>query len=456
MKANQYDLCVIGAGSGGVRAARMAATQGAKVVIVEDKPLGGTCVNLGCVPKKLFVYASRFKDSFDYAAGYGWTLPAQPSFYWQKLLEEKNKEINRLNNIYESILLKAGVELIRGRAKFNQSGQIEVNSQTVQSKNYLVCTGGKPFVPQVPGREHVVTSDQLFHLKELPKRIMICGAGYIALEFAGIFNGLGVDTLVVNRGDKLLKSFDKDIQSFLAPEMEKKGVKFKSNHSIVKIDKISHGYRVHFEQGGYEDTDLVVYATGRVPNSSNLGLEHVGVETDERGAIKVDEYFQTSNKFIFALGDVINKVQLTPVAIGEAMVFVANLFNAEKKTMDYRYIPTAVFCQPNIGTVGYSEQEAGAKFKKLAVYKNEFRAMKHTLSGSSERSLMKMIVDLESNRVVGLHVVGEDAGEIVQGFAVALKAGLTKEAFDNTVGIHPTSAEELVTMREVSYTVESP
>ena len=441
-----YDLFVIGAGSGGVRASRMASSLGAKVAVAEDRYLGGTCVNVGCVPKKLMVYASHFSEDFENAEGFGWSVGAR-TFDWAALIAAKDKEISRLNDIYANLLDGAGVDLINGTASLEDAHTVRVGDKTYSAERILVAPGGWPSVPEIPGNEHIITSNEVFHLKELPERVLVVGGGYIAVEFAGIFNGLGRKVTQLYRGPMFLRGFDDDIREYLAGEIVKKGIDLRLNSNIASIEKLAGGYKAILEDGSSIDTDLIMYATGRHPKTEGLGLEKAGVELAKNGAIIVDEDFKTNVDNIYALGDVIDRVALTPVAIGEAMALVHNIYASENNRMDYRDIPTAVFSQPNIGTAGLTEAQAREKYGAVDIYKSEFRPMKHTLSGSDERSFMKLIVDKASDRVVGVHMVGAEAGEMMQGIGIALKAGATKADFDATVGIHPTSAEEFVTMR---------
>jgi glutathione reductase (NADPH) len=442
-----FDLFVIGAGSGGVRAARMAAGHGARVAIVEDLYFGGTCVNVGCVPKKLYVYASQFAESFAGAAGFGWQVGTQPTFDWPTLVANKTKEIDRLQNVYENMLNNSNVQVINGRGAIVDAHSVKVANKTYTAERILVATGGWPFVPDVVGGEHIITSNEVFNLGTLPRKMVIVGGGYIAVEFAGIMHGLGVDVTIFERGDKVLRGFDEDIRDFLVAEMIKKGIQFMPNTNVDKIEKLADGFTVHTLAGETIATDLVMYATGRVPNTKNLGLEDVNVALDSVGAIIVNEDYQTNVPSIYALGDVTNRVSLTPVATAEGMALVNKLYASKDKKVDYEYIPTAVFSQPSIGTVGLTEAQAREKYVDIDVYKTDFKSMKNTLSGSTERTFMKMLVVRSSDKVVGMHMVGPDAGEIIQGFAVAIRAGATKAIFDSTIGIHPTAAEEFVTMR---------
>jgi glutathione reductase (NADPH) len=447
MTAYDYDLFTIGAGSGGVRASRISASYGAKVAVAEDLYLGGTCVNVGCVPKKLFVYASHYAEDFEDAAGYGWTV-GKSSFNWSTLLANKNKEIERLNGIYGRLLDNAGVELFNGRASVVDAHTVSVNGKTVTADKILVATGGWPVVPDIPGKEHAITSNEIFYIENLPKRAIVVGGGYIAVEFAGILEGLGVEVTQLYRGPHFLRGFDDDVRTFLATEMRKKGVNLVFNANIARIEKSGDVLKAELENGEEIETDLILYATGRAPNSRGIGLEETGVEMADNGAIKVDDQFKTSVDSIYAIGDVIDRVALTPVAIAEGMVLAGNLFRGENLSMDYADIPTAVFSQPNIGTVGLTEAQAREKYGAIDIYASSFTPMKHTLSGRDEKTFMKLIVDQASDRVVGFHMVGPDAGETTQGLGIALKCGATKAQFDATIGIHPTAAEEFVTMRE--------
>ncbi len=442
-----YDLFVIGAGSGGVRAARMAAGHGAKVAIAEDRYFGGTCVNVGCVPKKLYVYASQFSESFTGSAGFGWSVD-NPSFNWASLVANKDKEINRLQSVYDKLLHDSGVHVVNGRANLVDEHTVKVGEKTYSAERIIVATGGWPFVPDVEGKEHIVTSNEIFNLPKLPSQMVIVGGGYIAVEFAGIMHGLGVDVTIFERGPKVLRGFDEDVRDFLITEMTKKGIKFMFNTSVDRIELLCEGLTVHTTSGTTVPTELVMYATGRVPNTKGIGLEALGVAMDDVGAIKVNDDYQTNVPSVYALGDVTNRVNLTPVATAEGMALVNKLYASKKSVMDYDNIPTAVFSQPSIGTVGLTEAKARERYADIDVYKSEFKPMKNTLSGSTERTLMKMLVVRSTDKVVGMHMVGPDAGEIIQGMAVAIRAGATKAIFDSTIGIHPTAAEEFVTMRK--------
>ena len=442
-----FDLFVIGAGSGGVRAARMSAAKGVRVAVADDKALGGTCVNVGCVPKKLYTYASHYGHDFHDAAGFGWELE-QPEFNWPTLVANKKAEISRLNGIDGNMLENSGVEILQGFAHITGPNEVSVNGKTYTAKHILLATGGKPFVPHTDWADHVITSDQVFDLEEFPQRLFVVGAGYIALEFACIFKGMGAKVDVTYRGDSVLRSFDEDVRQFMDQELAKQGIDIHYNSNIENITQTDTGLLVQLDNGYEHEVDQVLMAIGREPRLSNVGLDKVGVEQNANGTIKVNDVFQTNVPSIYALGDVVGGMELTPVALAEAMTLVDHLYGDDQRRMDYDNIATAVFTQPNIGTVGLTEQQARERYEDVQIFRSEFRPMKHTLSGSNERNLMKLIVDANSDRVLGVHVVGDAAGEILQGFAVALKCGATKAQFDQTIGIHPTAAEELVTMRE--------
>ena len=443
-----YDLYVIGAGSGGVRAARVSAGHGARVAVAESTWLGGTCVNVGCVPKKLFVYGSHFAEEFDDAAAYGWSV-AVNGFDWATLRDNKTAEIERLNGIYGDLLRGAGVEIHEGRARLADAHTIEMNGSVHTAETILVATGSWPSVPEFPGSEHVITSNEAFYLPSFPERVVIVGGGYIAVEFAGIFAGLGARTDLLYRGPLFLRGFDQGIRRFVAGELLQKGVNLRFGTTVTAVERTGAGYALTLNDGALLHADLVMYATGRHPHTEGLGLAEAGVRLTESGAVAVDEDYRTSADNIYAIGDVIDRLQLTPVAIAEGMCIANNLFTSRpKRTLSYNDIPTAVFCQPNIGTVGLTEQEARERCADIEVFESTFRPMKHTVSGRAERTLMKLLVNPGDDRVVGVHMVGPEAGEIVQGMAIALQAGATKAHFDATVGIHPTAAEEFVTMRE--------
>lgn len=447
MTEYDYDLFVIGAGSGGVRAARMASGHGVKVAIAEEHYLGGTCVNVGCVPKKLFVYASQFRDQFDSAAGFGWTV-GKSTFNWTSLISNKNQEIERLHAVYNNLLQKSGVSIITGRANLLDAHTVAIDDKQHSAERILIATGSWPSVPDIPGKQHIVTSNDMFFLEQLPKRIIIVGGGYIAVEFACIMHGLGVNTTICHRGHKLLRGFDEDIRDFLAHEMTRKGIAILLNTDIEAIENAGDCFAARLIDGSKVSTDLVMYATGRTPNSTGFGLETLGVELDSEEAIKVNSDYQTNVPSIYALGDVTNRVNLTPVAIAEAMALVDKLYLKQQRPVDYDNIPTAVFSQPAIGTVGLTEAQAREKYPDIDIYKTSFTPMKNTLSGIDEKILMKMIVVRSTDRVIGIHMVGHEAPEIIQGMAVAIRAGATKAVFDSTIGIHPTAAEEFVTLRE--------
>lgn len=455
MPSEDFDFFVIGAGSGGVRAARMAAQRGVRVAVAEAAALGGTCVNVGCIPKKLYSYAAAYGEAFEEAEGYGWTV-AKPSFDWGHLKAARAREITRLNGVYRQLLTGSGATLLTGWAQIVDAHTVEVQEaggpKRYSARHILVATGGTPLVPAVSGREHVVTSDHMFDLEPFPKRLVIVGGGYIACEFASIFNGLGSQVVQVHRGPGVLGGFDHDIAAFVGREMSRVGIDQQLNANVAAITPAAGGLQVTLTSGAQFAADQVLYATGRIPNVQGLGLEALGVAQADNGAIRVDAHYRTSVPSIHAIGDVSTSKQLTPVALGEGMALVDHLFGpapgARARTMSYDYIPTAVFTHPNIGTVGFSEVQAREEFGQVTVFRSEFKALRHTLSGSGERTLMKLLVDTASDRVVGLHMVGPDAGEIVQGFAVAMKSGATKADFDHTIGIHPTVAEEFVTMRE--------
>ncbi len=443
----ELDLFVIGGGSGGVRAARMAAQRGARVALAEVAALGGTCVNLGCIPKKLYSYAAHYAEAFEEAHGYGWNMA--PALHdWGLLKANRAKEITRLNAVYETVLRANDVTLVNGRAHVVSPHEVEVNGERWRARHILVATGGHPLVPQVPGGELAVTSNEMFDLPRFPKRLVVVGAGYIACEMASIFRGLGAEVTQVVRGTRILRGFDDDVAAFLALEMAKKGVAIRLGTQVHAIAQRSDGLQLSLHDGTTIDADTALYATGRVANTGGLGLQDAGVQLGPMGEVIVDADYATTVPSIHAVGDVTDRLQLTPVALAEAMVLVDRLFGDAARRMDYDFIPSAVFTHPSVGTVGWTESQARERFGSVRTYLSEFRSLKHTLSGVDERTLMKLVVDNASDRVVGLHMVGAEAGEIVQGFAVALKAGATKALFDATVGIHPTAAEEFVTMRE--------
>lgn len=443
-----FDLLVIGAGSGGVRASRMAAARGWKVAVVEKQYLGGTCVNAGCVPKKLFVYASQYPAHFEDAQGFG-VQGELNSFDWPTLKANKNREIARLNGIYQTMLTNAGVTIINGSAKVVGTNQVEVDGKTYSAERILIATGGKPFKPNIPGAELAITSDDAFHLEQFPQRAVVVGGGYIAVEFAGIYNGLGAETHLLYRGDEILRNFDGGIRACAADQIAKKGVHIHTNTDIESIEKQSDGSLLcKLTTGDTMTCDLVLFATGRKPLVEALGLESVGVQLNKNGSIAVNEMFQTAVPSIYAIGDVIGTLALTPVALAQAMRLVSHWLDGNNTPLDYSNIPTAVFCQPNIATVGLTEEEAVKQFgDDITIFETSFRPMIHTMTGRSERMMMKLVVQTSTDKVIGAHMLGDDAGEIIQGLAVALKAGATKAIFDSTIGIHPTAAEEFVTMR---------
>lgn len=446
--AYDFDLYVIGAGSGGVRAARFAAGFGAKVAVAESRYLGGTCVNVGCVPKKLLVYGAHFAEDFEQASGFGWSL-GEANFDWATLIANKDREINRLNGIYRNLLINSGVTLHEAHAKITGPHEVEVNGERFTAKNILIATGGWPQIPQIPGHEHAIGSNEAFFLKELPKRVLVVGGGYIAVEFAGIFHGLGANTTLLYRGDLFLRGFDGSVRKHLQEELTKRGLDLQFNADIARIDKQGDGsLKATLKDGRVLEADCIFYATGRRPMLDNLGLENTDVQLTDKGFIKVDEQYQTSEPSILALGDVIGRVQLTPVALAEGMAVARRLFKPEQyRPVDYKMIPTAVFSLPNIGTVGLTEEEAREAGHDVVIFESRFRPMKLTLTECQEKTLMKLVVDGKTDKVLGCHMVGPDAGEIVQGLAIALKAGATKRDFDDTIGVHPTAAEEFVTMR---------
>ena len=440
------DLFTIGGGSGGVRASRVAASHGARVALAEEARLGGTCVNVGCIPKKLLTYAAHFRDDFEDAAGFGWTVGSS-SFDWGRLIEAKDREIARLNGVYRRILETNGVRILEDRATVVGPHEVRVGDRTIRARHVLVATGSRPVITGEPGAERGINSNDFFHLPA-PRRAVVVGGGYIAVECAGILHGLGSEVTLVHRGPLLLRGFDDDVRTVLLEEMRKRGLDVRLEERIARIDRAGARLRATLASGAEVETDVVLHACGRKPNTQGLGLEHVGVELAPDGAVVVDAFSRSSVPSIHAIGDVTNRVNLTPVAIHEAMALVATLFENRPTRPDHAGIPSAVFSQPPVGTVGLTEAEACASHGAVDVYKTRFRPLKQTLGGRDETTFMKLVVDAASDRVLGCHMVGADAGEIVQGLAIALKCGATKEQFDATVGIHPTSAEEFVTMRE--------
>ncbi len=446
--AYDFDLFVIGAGSGGVRAARFAAGYGARVAVAESRYLGGTCVNVGCVPKKLLVYGAHYAEDIHEAKGYGWTIDGA-RFDWASLIANKDREIQRLNGIYKNLLTDSGVTLLQAHARLVDPHTVEVDGKHYSAEHILIATGGWPFVPDIPGREHAITSNEAFYLDELPRRVLVVGGGYIAVEFASIFHGCGADTKLLYRGDLFLRGFDGSLRDHLKDELIKKGLDLQFNADITRIDRQADGTLLAtLEDGRTLEADCIFYATGRRPMLDGLGLENVDVALDKRGFIAIDDQFRTTTPSILAIGDVIGRIQLTPVALAEGMAVARQLFRPDEyRPVEYHNIATAVFSLPNMATVGLTEEQAREKGHKVVLFESRFRPMKQTMTDSLERSLMKLVVDADTDKVLGCHMAGPEAGEIIQGLAVALKAGATKRIFDDTVGIHPTAAEEFVTMR---------
>lgn len=450
MSSFEYQLFVVGGGSGGVRAARVAASLGARVAIAERYRYGGTCVIRGCVPKKLLVYASQFAQDFEDAAGFGWTVPA-PTFSWPQLIAAKNAEITRLSRIYENNLAASQVEVLHGNARLVDAHTIDLNGRTITAEHILVATGGTPFVPAIPGIEHAITSNEVFDLPQLPRRVMIVGGGYIAVEFAGILQGLGAQVTLCYRGTQVLRGFDNEVRAHLQTEMVKRGFALRLQQDVARIDKLpDSALRVHFAdvtQSALE-VDAVLYATGRIPATRGVGLAEVGVALDDAGGVQVDALGRTNVPSIHAVGDVTNRIALTPVAIREGAALAQTLFGPAPVSADLTTVPSAVFSQPPIGTVGLTEEQALAQCGEIDIYRASFRSMRHTLSGRDERTLVKLVVDATSQRVLGAHMVGDDAPEIIQSIAIALRMGATKADFDATVALHPSAAEEFVTLKE--------
>ncbi|MCF6262048.1 MAG: glutathione-disulfide reductase [Xanthomonadales bacterium] len=448
MSKFDYDLFVIGAGSGGVRASRIAAGYGAKVGICEESRVGGTCVIRGCVPKKLMTYAAHFSEDFKDAQAYGWDVVAG-SFDWSRFIAAKDKEIDRLNDIYINLLSNAGVDLLEGRGVFIDRHTLRIGEQTVTAKTILIAVGGRPFVPEFPGRELVITSDEAFHLNSLPERVVVVGGGFIATEFAGIFNGLGSEVTQIYRGDALLRGFDEDVRAMVTSDLGTHGIDVRLECGVEKVTASDAGsYSVHLNSGKILAADQVMYATGRFAYTPGLNLEAAGVIMQNNGAIPVDEFSATNVANIYAVGDVTDRINLTPVALHEGHAFADTVYGKRPRSCDHRFVPSAVFSNPAVATVGYTESDAREVFAKIKIFRTKFRHLKHSLTGSQQKMMMKLVVCADTDRVVGLHVVGQDAAEIVQGFAVAVKSGLSKADFDATIGIHPTAAEELVTLRE--------
>lgn len=448
MSVYDLDLLVIGAGSGGIRAARTAAELGARVAIAEPRQLGGTCVNLGCVPKKFLVYGARYRDDLSEAPAYGWSVP-EPAFRWRRLIANKDAQLTRLRQHYERLLRAAGVTIIHGCARLVDAHTVAVDEASYTARFIIIATGSRPMRPDIPGKELAVTSDEAFSLPHFPKRLVIVGGGYIAVEFAGIFNGMGAHTTLIHRGTLILRGFDDDARGFLAEQMQKKGVSFRFDTEVNALTRIPGGSRVSLSTGEDLEADLVMVAIGRVPQVSGLGLDALGIARTESGAIVVNDEYRSSVPSVYAIGDVIDRVRLTPLAIAEGMAVSRCLFGNAAHGVDYDNIPTAVFSQPELATVGLTEASARARFDQVKVYKTRFTPLKYTLSGRDERAFLKLIVAAPSDRVAGAHMVGPEAAEVIQGIAIALKAGATKAVFDATLGIHPTLAEEFVTLRRL-------
>ena len=444
-----YDFLVIGAGSGGVRASRVAASLGARVAVVESGRLGGTCVNVGCIPKKLLSHAAHFSQVAEEAKGFGWQLAA-PQFDWSTLIANKDREIERLNSVYDKMLQGSGITIIRGRATLSGPHSVLVDGrQTLTARHILIATGGKPSLPDIAGVEHAISSDQAFYLPQLPQRVVVVGGGYIAVEFASIFNGLGAKTTLLHRSQQLLRHFDADLGRVLAEEMQSQGVGFQWNDAIVAIDKQADGLHLQLKSGQSLVADCVMFATGRSPNTEGLGLTEVGVQCNDKGAIEVDEHFTTQVPSIHAVGDVVDRMALTPVALAEGTVLAHRLFGqGGKSAPDYGLVPTAVFSHPHVGTVGLSEAQARERVGAVQIFQSTFRPLSNRMGAEPEHVFLKLVVGSADQRVLGLHMVGEGAGELIQGFAVALQCGVTKQQLDATLGVHPTVAEEFVTMRE--------
>jgi len=444
---SNYDLVVIGGGSGGVRAARIAAGHGARVAICEEYRYGGTCVIRGCVPKKMMVYAAHFHEDFADSASYGWNTTVN-GFDWATLIKNKDTEIDRLNGIYENLLKNAGVDLLHGTASLIDANTVNIGEQTLTTDKILIATGGTPFMPNIPGVEHAISSNEVFHLDQQPKSAIVVGGGYIAVEFAGIFNGIGTQTHLVYRGPQILRGFDEDVRNHLSQEIVKKGIDLILNGDIASIELMDNQQkRVTFKDGSEKTVDCVLYATGRKPNVEALNLESAGVKLGSKGEIPVDRYSKTNIDNIYAVGDVTDRIALTPVATMEGHAFADTVFGNNERLADHDNVPSAVFSQPPVATVGLSEEQARDKYANIDTYSSEFRILKHSITPNTERTLMKLVVDADSDKVVGAHMIGADAAEIMQGIAIAIKAGAKKADFDATVGIHPSSAEEFCTMR---------
>jgi glutathione reductase (NADPH) len=446
MAQYDFDLFTIGAGSGGVRASRLSAAYGARVAVAEERYLGGTCVNVGCIPKKLLVYASHFSEDFKNAAGFGWTVGAC-SVDWAALIANKNKEVARLNSVYRKLLQDSGVTIIEGRAQIVDPHVVEVEGRKYSAKYILVAVGSWPVIPAIPGWELAITSNQAFYLPTLPRRVIIVGGGYIGVEFAGIFHGLGAEVTQLYRESLFLRGFDDDCREVLAEEMRKRGIDLRFNTDIKRIEKTRTGLRATLLDDVCLDADQILYAIGRLPNTQSLGLEKAGVQLEKNGAVSVDDFSRSNIESVYAIGDCTDRIMLTPVAIAEGRALAETLFNNNPMKPNYINVPSVVFSTPNVGAVGLTEAEATARYASIDVYKTSFRPLKHTLTGADEKTMMKIIVDQATDKVVGCHMVGADAGEIIQGLAIAMNCGATKAQFDSTIGIHPTAAEEFVTMR---------
>jgi glutathione reductase (NADPH) len=447
MAKYDYDLFTVGAGSGGVRASRVSASYGAKVAVAEERYLGGTCVNVGCIPKKLLVYSAHFSEDFEDAAGFGWTV-GKRSIDWAKLIANKNREIERLNGVYRRLFQQSGVSVLEGHAQILDAHTVVVGQNQYTAEYILLAVGGWPVVPEVPGSEYAITSNEAFFLKDLPERVIIVGGGYIGVEFAGIFHALGVQVTQVHRGALFLRGFDQDVRETLAGEMAKRGIDLRFNTTVERIEKVRGGLCVNLSEGVTLATDQIMFATGRSPNTGGLGLEKAGVELGNKGTVVVDEYSCSTVPSIYAIGDCTDRMNLTPVAIAEGRCVAETLFNSNPMKVNYGNVPSAVFSQPNVGTVGLTEAKAREQFGEVNVYRTTFKPLKHTLTGRDELTMMKLIADKATDRVVGCHMVGPEAGEIIQGLSVAITCKATKAQFDATIGIHPTAAEEFVTMRE--------
>ena len=445
---DEFDLITIGAGSGGVAGSRRAASYGPRVAIFEDSRVGGTCVIRGCVPKKLLMYGGQFRDYFEDAGGYGWAVGDLPAFDWPTLLVRKNAEIDRLNKIYITLLANAGVTLVPERARLVDANTVEAGGRRYRAKTILIATGGRPTKLPIPGIEHALTSDDLLEMPELPRRLLVIGGGYIAVEFASICRGMGAEVTVVIRGEHVLNGFDDDIRQALEVEMTRRGITILNGFQPAALERGGAGLRLTARDGRTVEADQVLCATGRHPNSAGLGLERAGVAVDAKGAIQVDDWSRTSVPNIYAVGDVTDRVNLTPVAIAEGRALAETLYNDNPIRVAYANIPTAVFTTPAIGTVGLTEQAARAQGHEVDIFRTAFRPMKHTLSGREERVMIKLVVDRATDRVLGCHMLGNDGPEIVQGLAIALNCGATKKDFDRTIGLHPSAAEEFVTLRE--------